>query len=145
MGPVEFLVLAFPGEQIGPDVVAPLGALRRAGGVRLIDSLVVTKAGDGTISASELIDHEHLRAVLPKSGAAGHTGDLVNLMGEEDAAEAAELLEPGSCALLLLVEHVWAAEAAEAFRAANGRVAASVRIPPEHVAEARQALAKAEG
>ncbi|MEY9849271.1 DUF6325 family protein [Streptacidiphilus sp. MAP5-3] len=141
MGPVEFLVLAFPGEQIGPDVIAPLGALRRAGGVRLIDSLVVTKAADGTISVSELIDHEHLRAALPKSGGA----DLVHLMGEEDAAEAAELLEPGSCALLLLVEHVWAAEAADAFRAANGRVAASVRIPPEHVAEARQALVKAQG
>lgn len=142
MGPVEFLVLAFPGEQIGPDVVAPLGALRRAGGVRLIDSLVVTKAADGTISASELIDHEHLRAAL---GADADTATPVNLMGGEDAAEAAELLEPGSCALLLLVEHVWAAEAADAFRAANGRVAASVRIPPEHVAEARQALVKAQG
>ncbi|WP_370092868.1 DUF6325 family protein [Streptacidiphilus sp. MAP12-20] len=141
MGPVEFLVLAFPGEQVGTDVVAPLNALRRAGGVRLIDSLLVTKAADGTVSASELTDQEELKAALdPDPDATPET----SLMGEEDAAEAGELLEPGSCALLLLVEHVWAAEAVAAFREANGRVAASVRIPPEHVAEARQALVNTE-
>ncbi|MFC1414672.1 DUF6325 family protein [Streptacidiphilus sp. N1-12] len=136
MGPVEFLVLAFPGERIGPDVVAPLTALRRSGGVRVIDTLVVVKAADGSVSAAELAEFEHLKDVAP-------AGDSLNLMGEEDAAEAAELLEPGSSALLILVEHVWASEAAEAFRSAGGRVAASVRIPPEHITEAHQALANA--
>lgn len=136
MGPVEFLVLAFPGEQVGADVITPLVALQRSGGVRVIDTLVVVKAADGSVRAAELSEFEHLKDVV-----AG--GDPVNLMGEEDAAEAAELLEPGSSALLVLVEHVWATEVAEAFRTAGGRVAASVRIPPEHIAEARQALAHA--
>jgi uncharacterized membrane protein len=137
MGPVEFLVLAFPGERIGADVVAPLVALRNAGGVRVIDTLVVTKAADGSVGAAELGEFEHL------VGSVGPAGEAVNLMGAEDAAEAAELLEPGSSALLILVEHTWATEAAEAFHNAGGRVAASVRIPPEHVSEARQALADA--
>ncbi|MHA6760433.1 DUF6325 family protein [Streptacidiphilus sp. PAMC 29251] len=136
MGPVEFLVLAFPAEQIGADVIAPLAALRRSGGVRVLDTLVVTKAADGTVSAAELADLDQLKG-------APTDADSINLMGEEDAAEAAELLEPGSSALLILVEHVWATEAAEAFRSAGGRVAASVRIPPEHITEARQALANA--
>ncbi|WP_037605520.1 DUF6325 family protein [Streptacidiphilus rugosus] len=131
MGPVEFLVLAFPGERTGADLAAPLDALRRAGGVRLLDSMLVTKAEDGTVGSAATAARE-------RPEAAGSTGARPEpgLIGEADAAEAAELLEPGSCALLLLVEHLWAAEAAEAFRAANGRVAASVRIPPEQVAEA---------
>ncbi|WP_179199759.1 hypothetical protein [Streptomyces sp. NRRL B-24572] len=41
----------------------------------------------------------------------GHAeiGPEADLLGPEDAAEAAETLEPGSCAPMLLVEHVWAA------------------------------------
>jgi uncharacterized membrane protein len=134
---VEFLVLAFPGERSSADVVAPLTALRRAGGVRLIDSLLVTKAADGTVCTAEPADHE-----APGATRAADASPRLALIGEDDAVEAAELLEPGSCALLLLVEHLWAAEAAAAFRAANGRVAASVRIPPEQVAEAAATAAR---
>lgn len=135
MGPVEFLVLAFPGETVAADVIAPLTALRDSGGVRVIDTMVVTKASDGSVKAAELVEFEHLRDVVDA------TGDEINLMGEEDAVEAAELLEPGSSALLVLVEHLWATAAAEAFRKAGGYVAASVRIPPEFVSEAHRALA----
>ncbi|MFC1404308.1 DUF6325 family protein [Streptacidiphilus sp. N1-5] len=138
MGPVEFLVLAFPGETIGADVIAPLTALRDSGGVRVIDTMVVTKAADGTVASAELVDLEHLRGLVDPAG------NEVNLMGEEDAAEAAELLQPGSSALLVLVEHLWATAAAEAFRRAGGHVAASVRIPPEFVSEAHRALATAQ-
>ena len=138
MGPVEFLVLAFPGETIGADVIAPLAALRDSGGVRVIDTMVVTKAADGTVTAAELVDLDQLRGVVDPAG------NEVSLMGEEDAAEAAELLEPGSSALLVLVEHLWATAAAEAFRRAGGHVAASVRIPPEYVSEAHRALATAQ-
>nr|WP_037597786.1 DUF6325 family protein [Streptacidiphilus jeojiense] len=138
VGPVEFLVLAFPGETIGADVIAPLTALRDSGGVRVIDTMVVTKAADGTVASAELVDLEHLRGLVDPAG------NEVNLMGEEDAAEAAELLQPGSSALLVLVEHLWATAAAEAFRRAGGHVAASVRIPPEFVSEAHRALATAQ-
>ncbi|QMU67825.1 DUF6325 family protein [Streptacidiphilus sp. P02-A3a] len=138
MGPVEFLVLAFPGETIGADVVAPLDSLCHTGGVRVIDSLIVTRRATGAVETAELTDFEHLKSVLTSS-------DEVNLIGQEDAAEAAGLLEPGTSALLVLVEHLWAAEAAVAFRAAGGRIAASVRIPPEHITEAHRALVDAEG
>ena len=138
MGPVEFLVLAFPGDTIGADVVAPLDALCHSGGVRVIDTLIVTKRADGAVESSELVEHDHLKNVLTSS-------DEVNLIGPEDAAEAADLLAPGSSALLVLVEHLWAAEAAIAFRAAGGRIAASVRIPPENITEAHRALAGTKG
>ncbi|MFE1903949.1 DUF6325 family protein [Streptomyces gardneri] len=133
MGPVECVVLAFPGERLKVAAVTAVADLRRAGQVRLIDSLVVVKSLTGEVSTSELIEYEEY------DEATAEIGPEANLLGPEDAAEAAETLEPGSCALMLLVEHVWAARAAEAIREVGGRISGNVRIPPDHVEQARDA------
>ncbi|MFF6840125.1 DUF6325 family protein [Streptomyces tanashiensis] len=111
--------------------------LRRAGQVRLIDPLVVVKSVGGEVSTSELVEYEEY------DDATTEIGPEANQFGSEDAAEAAETLEPGSCALMLLVEHVWAARAADAIREAGGRIAGTVRVPPELVEEARYAYREA--
>jgi hypothetical protein len=109
VGPVEFLVLVFPGARIGTTVRAPLERLRRAGDVRVLDLREARRTDDG--------------ALVLGPGEAG-------LITDEDAASVRELVGPDESALLLLVEHVWAAELTAAFDAARGRVAASVRIAP---------------
>lgn len=58
---------------------------------------------------------------------------MARLIGPEDVQESAGLLERGSCALLLVVEHVWAEDAAIAVRAAGGRIVGSVRIPVDRI------------
>ncbi|GAA1171036.1 putative membrane protein [Kitasatospora gansuensis] len=133
MGPAELLVLTFPQETITVEAVKALARLRAAGNVRVIDSLVVTRHADGEATYGELADFEHLQGVLPD--------DLeeLALIGPEDAQEAAELLEPGNVALLVLIEHLWAEAAAEALREIGGRIATGVRIPPEHIEEAVRA------
>ncbi|MFJ6936710.1 DUF6325 family protein [Streptomyces sp. NPDC101132] len=133
MGPVEFIVLAFPEEQLRVQAVAAVLGLRKTGNVRLIDALVATKTAAGEVLAAELDEFQELQGVL-----AGR--EVARLIGPEDVREAAGLLERGSCALLVLVEHVWAEDAAIAVRAAGGRIAGSVRIPPERIAEVRAAL-----
>ncbi|WP_225804438.1 hypothetical protein [Streptomyces sp. NK15101] len=75
--------------------------------------------------------------------ATAEIGPEVDLLGPEAAAEAAETLEPGSCALMLLVEHVRAARAADVIRGAGGRIAGTVRIPSDLVEEARRARREA--
>jgi hypothetical protein len=110
VGPVEFLVLAFPGGRVGAAVLDPLRRLRRSGGVRVLDVREMRRAPDG--------------GVIADAGEAG-------LITDEDVESARELLGPDESALLLLVEHVWAAELTAAFEAERGRVAASVRIVPE--------------
>ena len=134
MGPVECVVLAFPGERLKVAAVAAIADLRKEGQVRLIDSLVVVKSPSGEVSSSELIEYDEATAEI---------GPEANLLGPEDAAEVAQSLEAGSCALMLLVEHIWAARAAEAIREAGGRVAARVPIPDTHVEEARTAYQEA--
>lgn len=137
MGPVECVVLAFPGERLKVAAVTAVAELRRAGQVRLIDSLVVVKSVTGEVSTSELVEYEEY------DEATAEIGPEANLLGPEDAVEAAETLEPGSCALMLLVEHVWAERAAEAIREADGRISGTVRIPPDHVDQARDAYREA--
>ncbi|MFE2474629.1 DUF6325 family protein [Streptomyces sp. NPDC001194] len=124
MGPVEFIVLAFPEEQLRVPAVEAVMGLRKAGVVRLIDGLVVTKTAGGEVLAAEFDEFMELQGLLRHREAA-------QLIGAEDVQESARLLERGSCALLLLVEHVWAEDAAIAVRAAGGRIVGSVRIPPE--------------
>ncbi|WP_030295343.1 DUF6325 family protein [Streptomyces katrae] len=129
MGPVEFIVLAFPEEQLRVPAVEAVMGLRKAGVVRLIDGLVVSKAAAGEVLAAEFDEFMELQGLLRHREAA-------QLIGAEDIEEAAELLERGSCALLLVVEHVWAEDAAIAVRAAGGRIIGSVRIPPERTGAA---------
>lgn len=132
-GPLEFLVLTFPGERPDSDAIGALAGVRRSGDVRLVDSLVVARGGDGSMAATELADIPELSGVLTGT-------DPTTLIDAGDAEEVGEMLEPGTCALLLLVEHAWAREAAEAVREAGGRIAASVRIPPEFAEEALSSM-----
>lgn len=126
MGPVEFIVLAFPEEQLrvaggrgrdGPAQDRGGPADRRARG---------HEDGGGEVLAAEFDEFVELRGLL--------TGrDVARLIGPEDVQESAGLLERGSCALLLVVEHVWAEDAAIAVRAAGGRIVGSVRIPVDRI------------
>ncbi|MFG2980692.1 DUF6325 family protein [Streptomyces sp. NPDC048258] len=126
MGPVEFIVLAFPEEQLRVPAVEAVMGLRKTGVVRLIDGLVVTRTAAGEVLAAEFDEFVELRGLL--------TGrDAARLIGPEDVQESAGLLERGSCALLLVVEHVWAEDAAIAVRAAGGRIVGSVRIPVDRI------------
>ncbi|MDJ0379317.1 DUF6325 family protein [Streptomyces sp. G-G2] len=126
MGPVEFIVLAFPEEQLRVPAVAAVMGLRKSGNVRLIDGLVATKTAAGEVLAAEFDEFKELSGLLNGREAA-------RLIGPEDVREAADLLDRGSCALLVLVEHVWAEDAAIAVRAAGGRIAGSVRIPADRL------------
>ncbi|MGW4814502.1 DUF6325 family protein [Kitasatospora cineracea] len=133
MGPAELLVLTFPEATISAEAATALVRLRDAAGVRVIDSLAVLRDAEGEATYGELTDFEHLR------GVAGLDAEELPLIGPEDAQEVAELLEPGSAALIVLIEHLWAAEAAAALRAVGGRIASGVRIPPENIEEAVRA------
>ncbi|MEV7558925.1 DUF6325 family protein [Streptomyces sp. NPDC048331] len=126
MGPVEFIVLAFPEEQLRAPAVEAVMGLRKTGVVRLIDGIVATRTASGDVLAAEFDEFVELNGLL--------TGrDVARLIGPEDIQEAAGLLARGSCALLLVVEHLWAEDAAIAVRAAGGRIVGSVRIPPDRV------------
>jgi uncharacterized membrane protein len=139
LGPLEFVVLAFPGEGLATGVQTALERVTKAGDLRVVDALVVTKHGDGAASAAEVADVDELRGVQATYGLSDL--ETVGLIATDDVDEVAALLEPGTTAVAMLVEHVWARQLAESVAAAGGELVASVHVPRAHADEAMRTRA----
>ena len=136
IGPVEFLTIAFPGNNFDGRIVPELEKLIASGTVRIIDLVFVSKDADGNVTAFEYEDLEGDAAAF------GHLdGEAGDLISEEDIELAAGDLEPNSSAVFLLWEDLWATPFAEAIRAADGVIVAGGRIPHEAVLAALDAAA----
>jgi uncharacterized membrane protein len=134
IGPVDYAIIAFPGSQFTGEIIPAIGDLVDAGTVRVIDAVFVTKTADGDIGAFELSD---LDPTIQDAFA--NVGVEINgLFNEEDLVAAAEELDPGSSAVLLVWENVWARKVAEAVRSANGELLDFGRVPHEIVQGARE-------
>jgi hypothetical protein len=140
LGPVEYLIVAFPGNRFRGEIAPALAGLVDAGTIRLIDVAFVGKDADGEVGAFELTDlDEDVRAGLENLGI-----EVSGMLSEDDLMAAAEELAPNSSAALLVWEDVWAREVAQAMRDAGGVVFDFGRLPHEVVQAARDhALANA--
>jgi hypothetical protein len=123
-GPVDIVLLAFPGSKFKGEIAPAIGKLVDAGTIRLIDAVVVKKEENGDVISIELSDLGDDAG--PFSGLDIGIGELVS---DEDVALAAEALEPNSTAALLVFENTWMAEVAAAIRNADGIVVMQDRIP----------------
>jgi Family of unknown function (DUF6325) len=124
MGPIDYLVIEWPGRQPTGQAMPYLIDLVDRGLIRLFDLAFIAKAEDGSVSRVEIADlgereQEFALFVGVESG----------LLSDEDADEAAAALEPGTSAALLVYENRWAAPFATAVRRGGGQLVASGRIP----------------
>lgn len=141
IGPVDYAIIAFPGNQFRGEIAPALADLVDAGTIRIIDATFVAKDEDGNIGAFELTelapDVQEALAVLDI--------DVGGLFNEEDIMAAGEELEPNSSACLLVWENVWARNVAQAMRNAGGVLLDFDRLPHDVVQAAREfVLAAAE-
>jgi hypothetical protein len=139
LGPVEMIVIKFPGNKFTGEITPALADLVDKGLVRIIDLLFVAKAEDGTVLVEELAnlgdgEYAQFEAVV---------SDVNGMLNEEDAQQFGGLLEPNSSAGLLLFEHTWATEFADALANADGELLYAERIP-RAVIEALEAEVEAE-
>ncbi|MFI6010157.1 DUF6325 family protein [Streptomyces sp. NPDC051243] len=139
LGPVDLVILSFPADHPPDSFLAAVEHVERRKDVRILDALVVTKSAEGRIGRMELSDIESLGDVAADIAARRTLG----MVGVEDVDEIAVLMEPDTTVLALLVENVWAREAAAEARRHDGRLLASVRIPHEQIAEVEAELAGA--
>jgi hypothetical protein len=134
IGPVEYLIVAFPGNRFRGEIAPALADLVEAGTIRIIDVAFVGKDEDGDVAAFELSDLDpDVQEGLENLGAT--SGGLFN---EEDLMAAGEELDPNSSAALLVWENVWAKPVAAAIRDAGGELYDYDRIPHEVVVAARE-------
>jgi hypothetical protein len=129
IGPVEYLIVAFPGNQFKGEIVPALAELVEAGTIRIIDLAFVLKDTDGAVVAAELGDLDS--DVFKAFDALSPEG--LGLLNEEDLAAAGEELEPNSSAALLVWEDVWATKLRDAILNAGGEVLDLERLPYEVV------------
>src|SRR5262245_11980553 len=134
IGPVDFLVVGFPGNQFKGEIAPALAKLVDAGTIRIIDIAFVGKDEDGNAVAMEVTELDpEVQTALDSAGI-----EVGGLLNEDDLADAAEALEPNSSAALLVWENVWAREVAQAMRDAGGILIAFDRLPHEVVQAARE-------
>jgi uncharacterized protein DUF6325 len=145
LGPVDCVVVAFPADQakFSGEMASELRTLMDSNTVRVLDLLLVTKNVDGSVEATELRDADvsevgQLRAM---------EADLAVLLAASDVDEIGAVLEPGSTAMVLVWENVWAAPFGAAVRRSGGQLVASERIPTQAMLAAMDAdrAAKAKG
>lgn len=134
IGPVDYLIVAFPGNQFRGEIVPALAELTDAGLIRIIDLAVVVKDEGGDVAAFELSQlAPDVQEAFDKLGI-----EVGGLFNEDDLAAAGEELEPNSSAALLIWENVWARKTAQAIRDAGGVLLDFDRLPNDVVQAARE-------
>ena len=137
LGPVDYVVVGFPAERadFSGAMASELKALIDGNTIRVLDLVMILKAEDGSVAASELRDADdsevgELRAL---------ERDLAILLAEQDIEEIGASLEPGSAAAVLVWENTWAGPFGSAIRRSGGELLATGRIPTQALIAAVEA------
>src|SRR5687767_423641 len=125
MGPVDYLVMEFPGNRMTGEGLPILIDLVERGIIRILDLAFILKQDDGTITALKIedMDADGAQRLEVFRGAAS------GLLDHEDLREAANAVEPGNSAGILVYENTWAAPLAIALRKGGAQLVAGGRIP----------------
>lgn len=130
-GPVDYLVVGFPGNRFNGEILPELGLLIASGTVRVLDLAFVSKDAEGTITIGEIED-------LPDDLAGAWKGlseFLDGIVDEAELLEAAEELEPESSAAIIVWENLWAVPFIEALAGSSAVLIGSGRLPSSELIE----------
>jgi Family of unknown function (DUF6325) len=136
LGPIDIVVIGYPaGAPLTGEAAPLLLDLVDRGIIRVLDVLFVKKDEDGSYHGFEAKD-------LADKGVGDFSvfeGASSGLLGEDDAAMAADAIDPGTAAAVIVYENRWAGPFAAAVRRNGGVLLANQRIPAEQVIEALDA------
>ena len=125
LGPVDWIVVEFPGTKLTGEIAPIIKDYVDRGLIKVLDLLFLKKDQDGSLEAFEASDLGDSEI----GGLRDYERDLAMVLSEQDVADLAETIEPGSSAAVLVWENLWAAPFGAAVRHAGGQLAASGRIP----------------
>jgi hypothetical protein len=125
LGPVDYLVVEFPGSRMTGEGLPILVDLVERGIIRILDLMFIKREDDGSIVGIDIRDLDG-DGVLDLTVFEGASSGMLH---SEDVEEAGTLLKPGSSAGILVYENVWAAPFATALRRGGAELIASGRIP----------------
>ena len=123
VGPVEYVVFGFPGNECTGEIAPALVELVRNGVIRILDLVFIQKDEDGDVQAFEYDDLEAFSAFADLDGEVG------GLIGADDIEYVGQEIPPNSSVALLLLEDLWAKPLLTALRKANGVLIEGARVP----------------
>ncbi len=125
MGPISYLIVEFPGSKMTGEGFSILVDLVDKGVIRILDLRFITRDLDGSVRALELAD-------IDRDGRfdlAMFDGVSSGLVDENDFADAASVIKPGSSAGILIFENRWATSFVDALRRGEAELVAAGYIP----------------
>jgi hypothetical protein len=125
LGPIELLVVRFPGNRFTGEIMPALTELVENGTVRVVDLLFAVKDDAGDVTVLEFSD------LAPDISGQWDplVSDVTPMLNEDDARQLTASLDNNSSAAVLLFENTWATRFTDAMRKANGEVVFNERIP----------------
>jgi len=125
IGPIELLVVKFPGNKFSGKIMPELQALVESGTIRIVDILMAVTDEQGNIAVVELdeLDPDMRGQFDPV------VTDMTELLTHDDARALAKRLGPNSSAAVMLFENTWATKFRDAVLDADGELVLSERIP----------------
>ena len=127
MGPIDYLVVLFPGNKFTGKIAPELVWLQRSGIVRIIDLVFILKDKDGNAVFTEA------RNLGGEAGEAfkSFTGNLGQWLSVDDIEDIGAMIPKNSAAAALLFENTWALKFKEALLEADAKLLTQGRIPHE--------------
>jgi hypothetical protein len=139
MGPIDYIVVEWPGRQPTGEAAPLLIDLVDRGLIRVLDLAFVRKAEDGSIEPVEI---ETLAGDV--EGIDALVGASSGLIGDEDRTQVGNALDVGTTGAILVYENAWAGPFAAALRRTGGQLIANGRIPVQGILAALDELEDAE-
>jgi hypothetical protein len=139
LGPIEILVIEFPGNKFTGDIIPELERLIENDTISIIDGLLVKKDDNGDVT---FVEFDELGINEDASKLAGVLDQLDALISDEDVEEWAADLAPGNSEAILVFEHTWAKGFRDAVVNSGGILAENLRIPGAVVEELMADLAE---
>jgi Family of unknown function (DUF6325) len=130
VGPVELIVLQFPGQRADPVVVGVLADVVSRGDAAVLDLVFVALTADGSLrvtDAGDNLDDVGLSALQPGAQP---------LISRDDLEVVRDCLRPGTSAAVVAYEHRWPQRLAAAAAGAGGQLTLHVQVSRDAVAAA---------
>jgi hypothetical protein len=131
IGPVELLIVKFPGDRLSGEIAPALAELVGAGLIRVFDLLFASKGEDGAVTVREMVelDEDDYTAFDPL------VADNPGFLTAGDVRQLTNKMNNNSSAGLLLFENIWATRLRDVIANAHGEVVLNERIPPGAIEE----------
>jgi hypothetical protein len=139
IGPLEYVVIGLEDDRFTSDILPELNVIQQNGLIRVVDLLFVSKNADGSVKVQEVSelseDERQAYATLAE--------DLAGLLTTQDLESLAGEIPAGSEAVIVLLEHAWTLDLAEAVRRAGGVLFTGGMVTPDALAQVSAELAAA--